>query len=688
MNLFERVKSAARAFVLGPSLFPGGSSLYVADDLDFQSPAYADYIATSNGVYACATLRAQMLASLPLKLFRVRANGDRVEVQTGPLAELLSRVNPRWTWNRLVQMSELSLCLWGETFWFLERGASGRQPPSEIWWGRSDYVSVYPDTANYVRAFGFHPYGIPEQLWTPDEVIWIRYPNPANEFEGLSPLAAARLAADYSSAAMKSNRNLFANGMQLGGVVSPKGSGSGTALYTPEQAKELEEQLARRFQGVDKAHRWGVLRFEADFKNVSFTPAEAEFLGGLKWSLEDICRAYKVPIDLIGGERTYENYAAAQRAMWEQCVLPEAALIAAEINEQLLPLFPGAGVDEVQFVTDEIGVLQEGENDRWMRAREQISAGAITINEWRAEMGLSPVAWGDVWWAPMSLSPITDESRELQGASAGGVTAIATVEDEGRQHGQRVVEFGSLDHQRLWNRFVRRTGKYEELVARVVRRLFERLRDSVMELLRARAQRDANDVLVEPFDMSHWQKVFRQAIRAVLLEIAEDMGNEALDDLGLAMAFDVYDPGVIRFLEARSQRFATQVLETTWNELKASLGDGIAAGESIPELAKRVDEVMGDRIRSSATVIARTETIGAANGATLLAWQQSNVVKGKEWLAALDERTRETHIAAHGQRVGINELFTVGNGRGPSPGQIGLPEEDIQCRCTMLAVLE
>jgi len=55
--------------------------------------------------------------------------------------------------------------------------------------------------------------------------------------------------------------------------------------------------------------------------------------------------------------------------------------------------------------------------------------------------------------------------------------------------------------------------------------------------------------------------------------------------------------------------------------------------------------------------------------------------------AALDFRTREMHVAAHGQVVALDADFEVGGGSGPALGQIGLAAEDMQCRCSMLAVL-
>jgi uncharacterized protein with gpF-like domain len=97
---------------------------------------------------------------------------------------------------------------------------------------------------------------------------------------------------------------------------------------------------------------------------------------------------------------------------------------------------------------------------------------------------------------------------------------------------------------------------------------------------------------------------------------------------------------------------------------------------------------MGERIRSSATTIARTETNGAVSGGALIAAEESGVVQGKTWVAALDERTRDTHIEAHDQTVPLDQDCVVGSGTGPSPGQINEAGESINCRCFMAFVLD
>lgn len=716
MNVVDRILRWAvhqRGFTLGPALVDRADTYFGHEDSEFSPEEYGSYIATSNGVYACATLRAELLSSLPLIPYRLRKNGaDRMKITSGPLYELLQKVNPFWTASRLLTMTELSLCLWGENYWFAERGDSGRMPPTELWWARPDRVRVVPDPETYIKGFLYYPSTGSEPIaFSPQETIWMRFPNPLDEFSGLAPLSAARVAADYGTSAMRSNVKLFEQGLQLGGLLQPK---TGTQL-TPEQSQELELLLDKRFKGQDKAHRWGVLRFEAQFNALGISPKDADFLGGLKWSLEDICRAFKVPLDLIGGQRTYENTDAAYRGIWTNCIIPEARFISTELTEQLLPMFVQQA-DLIDFDTDDVSVLQEAEAERWTRTKEQIAAGALTINEWRESENKPKLAWGDVWWAPSGVQPIDADvldgllnppepapMPELPPAPEGGEEGEAelppteeeTIAEEqasnatgAPERGRRAVIYGSDEHARLWRRFDRRAQAMEKRVGALVADLMERQRASILAKLGGRgAVRAPDNLAADPFDMPEWVKKFRSAFRPVLAGLVDDIGGDALDDLGLTISFNVSNPQVKRFIERRAQRFAQSVNQTTWDDLKTSLSAGIEKGESIPDLAKRVDHVMGARIRSSKTTIARTEVIGASNGGTLLAWQQSGVVASKEWLATLDQDTRDSHQDAHGQRRALDEDFDLAGGSGPAPGQIGAAEEDINCRCTMTAVL-
>jgi uncharacterized protein with gpF-like domain len=63
-------------------------------------------------------------------------------------------------------------------------------------------------------------------------------------------------------------------------------------------------------------------------------------------------------------------------------------------------------------------------------------------------------------------------------------------------------------------------------------------------------------------------------------------------------------------------------------------------------------------------------------------------VQEKEWLSAIDERTRDAHVAANGQVVPVEEPFIVDGEELMCPGDSGAGVSAgnvINCRCTMVA---
>ena len=91
-------------------------------------------------------------------------------------------------------------------------------------------------------------------------------------------------------------------------------------------------------------------------------------------------------------------------------------------------------------------------------------------------------------------------------------------------------------------------------------------------------------------------------------------------------------------------------------------------------------------------VIARTETMRASNAGSYHLYRDWGVTQ-KEWLAARDDRTRDSHQVgvAYGLPlvVGIDEPFHIGGSLLQYPGDPGAPlKETANCRCTVLPVIE
>lgn len=82
-----------------------------------------------------------------------------------------------------------------------------------------------------------------------------------------------------------------------------------------------------------------------------------------------------------------------------------------------------------------------------------------------------------------------------------------------------------------------------------------------------------------------------------------------------------------------------------------------------------------------ATLIARTESTGVANHAALRALADEGVLN-KQWNAARDSRTRDSHALADGQTAALEVPFTVGGALVMVPGDPDAPiRETANCRC-------
>jgi SPP1 gp7 family putative phage head morphogenesis protein len=150
--------------------------------------------------------------------------------------------------------------------------------------------------------------------------------------------------------------------------------------------------------------------------------------------------------------------------------------------------------------------------------------------------------------------------------------------------------------------------------------------------------------------------------------------------------FSMSNPRVLEYLGIRTAKFGIYVTETISKDITAQLKLAYDAGESIPQIAARIENVF-DAAENRATMIARTEMVACSNEGALESYRQSGVVQQKQWLAALDERTRESHMMANGDIVDLEDDFKVGYSSGPCPGSIGDPAEDCNCRCSVAPVV-
>ena len=171
--------------------------------------------------------------------------------------------------------------------------------------------------------------------------------------------------------------------------------------------------------------------------------------------------------------------------------------------------------------------------------------------------------------------------------------------------------------------------------------------------------------------------------------------------------FEVEKSDLRAYAQSESVRLASRAADSVnrYTEVRVAdmLGNGIAEGETIPELANRVrawSEEDGDGTANGrrAVTIARTEANRATRVAEVEAWKATGAVEGKTWLLAPDPCEFCEAVAAqfNEKGVGLNDAFLTKDSTltGADGGTMVLDYEDIQgaplhpnCRCSLQPVL-
>lgn len=147
---------------------------------------------------------------------------------------------------------------------------------------------------------------------------------------------------------------------------------------------------------------------------------------------------------------------------------------------------------------------------------------------------------------------------------------------------------------------------------------------------------------------------------------------------------DTFGADTLEYLESLAGTRISGITDTTLDSIRSQLLQGVAAGESIPELSKRIAGLyLSQIIPNRSAVISRTETTASSNYGSIQGAKQSGLKLTKVWLATGDNRTRPDHVDADGQEVGIDEPFQVGTSEMQFPGDpAGAADEVVGCRCT------
>lgn len=136
-------------------------------------------------------------------------------------------------------------------------------------------------------------------------------------------------------------------------------------------------------------------------------------------------------------------------------------------------------------------------------------------------------------------------------------------------------------------------------------------------------------------------------------------------------------------LRARIETIARGVAEAA-EEVQDVIAKAEADDKPMPEIVDTVRDTYRNRSKTWTSKVVNSNVVGAMNESSLMAATAAGVAK-KQWLAAHDQRTRDSHVKADGTIVDIDADFDLDGGSVAYPGDPSGPiGEVINCRCTLL----
>jgi HK97 family phage portal protein len=355
----------------------------------------------------CVALRSELLASVPLHLYRRLPNGGRERADDNPLYGVLHDIaNDAQNAFEFRELMCRSLDLTGNFIARIERNARGQV--TALWPILPADVSIDRLTNGRLRYRVFN--GLRVEVLLQEEVLHVRGPS-RDGVLGLSPVAIARGALSLALAHYDTADALSRNSLRPSGLISYD-----QQLRT-EARKRVMDSYATEFGGASNAGKMLITDGGARYTPLSFSPEDAQFLQARAMSNEDVARVFGCPPTAVGilEKSTYSNTEQEARSLVQNTLGPLAGRIEAALHRCVLT---DVGRRTLYVEHDLAGLLRGDVKARFDSYRLARECGVFSPNDVRQLENFPPIENGDVYnqpanWAPLGWSPPTSAPQGL-----------------------------------------------------------------------------------------------------------------------------------------------------------------------------------------------------------------------------------------------------------------------------------
>lgn len=270
-------------------------------------------------------------------------------------------------------------------------------------------VEILADKEKYVTGYRYTVEGKKTNL-APEDVIRTGYFNPFDNYWGLSPLSAARLAVETDIRAAVWNRDFFSKGATPVAFIETEGK------LDAVERNRIVAQWEKWYKG--KQRTIGVIDGGGKINKVGSTQSDMEFLEQRRFSREEILAIYGVPPVLAGifqFSTTTSRSAGAeqqQRMFWEECLIPRLT----KMDKAFTRALRNRGLQiTIESNLKPVKALQRDWKERAEIAEIALKSG-LTLNEVRTQ----------IW----EVEPVEEEAGNIVFLPASIVPGVQNIEEE------------------------------------------------------------------------------------------------------------------------------------------------------------------------------------------------------------------------------------------------------------------
>ena len=227
---------------------------------------------------------------------------------------------------------------------------------------------------------------------------------------GVSPIKSAWNNYLMGTEASKAASKLMANGGAKGALV-PKPVGNQIPLVDEKTAANMQRALTDRVNNNDRYGQVAMLQTPWEFLNFGLTSSEMALIDTMKFSLEQWCRVFSLPVVLFSADNMADNnYQNALRDLVTNTIVPMCAQLRDEMNKWLVPRMGDKNV----FIDFDIMALPELQRDMEKMVSGLRSADWLTYDEKRIAMNYEPKGGAyDSAYIAQGLVPIDEATMTL-----------------------------------------------------------------------------------------------------------------------------------------------------------------------------------------------------------------------------------------------------------------------------------